>query len=240
MIPWLRAGDPFPPVEAALESPNGLLAASRELTPGRLLAAYQSGIFPWFSDGDPVLWWSPNPRMVLYANELVVSHSLRKRLRAVTRSSEIQIKVDAAFESVMHECAQPRARQEGTWITTAMINAYGELHASGHAHSFETWRGDKLVGGLYGVALGRMFFGESMFARERDASKIALAALVAMLRLEKVRVIDCQQKTAHLASLGAREIPRRDFCRLVRAAAAEMPIEWHRYAGMRNDLLSGY
>jgi leucyl/phenylalanyl-tRNA--protein transferase len=240
MIPWLRSGDPFPRVETALESPNGLLAASSQLDADRLLMAYRRGIFPWFSEGDPVLWWSPDPRMVLFTTEFQVARSLRKRSRSAARSEELRVSIDLAFMEIIRGCAAPRSGQQGTWITPTVVAAYTELHRRGHAHSVEVWRMGQLVGGLYGVAIGRAFFGESMFSREPDASKLALAALVALLRLEQVRVIDCQQKTRHLASLGAREIPRGEFCGLVLSAAAEPAINWRRYAGTRNDLLSGY
>jgi leucyl/phenylalanyl-tRNA--protein transferase len=241
MIPWLQSDEPFPPAEAALRSPNGLLAASGTLDPDRLLLAYRRGIFPWFSEGDPVLWWSPDPRMVLFTDELRVSHSLRKLIRNVSRTQALQVRIDTAFESVMRACGEARPGQGGTWISEMMIDAYGRLHRSGYAHCVEVWRDDVLVGGLYGVAIGRAFFGESMFSRVRDASKLALAALVSLLRSEGVRMIDCQQRTSHLASLGAREIPRREFCSALRVAAAEAPIDWDRLArAMGNELLSGY
>jgi leucyl/phenylalanyl-tRNA--protein transferase len=241
MIPWLRPADPFPPVESALKAPCGLLAASDGLDADRLVRAYCHGIFPWFAQDEPVLWWSPDPRMVLWVDELRVTRSLRKKLRAVARSAGPQVFVDRAFLQVIRHCAAPRAGQEGTWITPSIIGAYTELHRRGLAHSVEVWRDDDLVGGLYGVAIGRMVFGESMFAREPDASKIALAALVRLMQIEGARVIDCQQNTQHLASLGAREIGRREFCSIVRAQVAEAAISWSRYSGAaRNDLLSGY
>ena len=211
MIPWLRGNAPFPPVEKALKSPNGLLCAGGDLTAGRLLAAYSRGIFPWFSEGDPILWWSPDPRMVLFPEELKVSRSLRK---AVARGS-FEIRMDTAFQSVMQACAEPRDGQAGTWIVPEIVEAYTRLHEMGFAHSVESWRDGVLVGGLYGMALGRAFFGESMFAREADASKVALVRLVARLRERDFTVVDCQQNTAHLASLGAREIPRAAFSQLL-------------------------
>ena len=229
MIPWLAAGQPFPPVRAALAHPNGLLAASHDLSVDRLLDAYKHGIFPWYSTGEPVLWWSPHPRMVLFTDEFRVSRTFGKTLRRVARSGTIELRANSAFEAVMRACAAPRGEDVGTWITTEMITAYTALHRLGVAVSIETWNSGELVGGLYGISLGRMFYGESMFARATDASKIALAALVRLLLREKVRVIDCQQNTQHLASLGAREIGRADFLAHVRAAVDDAPIDWHTY-----------
>jgi len=212
MIPWLEPGDPFPPAERALREPNGLLAAGADLTPDRILDAYERGIFPWYSEGQPVLWWTPDPRMVLFPPELKLSRSLRKRLAR----RDVGVRADTAFEDVMRGCAAPRSRQDGTWITARMADAYARLHRTGHAHSVETWRNGQLVGGLYGIALGRMFYGESMFAREPDASKIALAHLVRQIGRWGYGMIDCQMKTVHLARFGAREIPRADFMRKLR------------------------
>jgi leucyl/phenylalanyl-tRNA--protein transferase len=209
VIPWLDRHAPFPPVSKALASPNGLLAAGADLSPGRLLDAYSRGIFPWFSAGDPILWWSPHPRMVLFPDELRVTRSLRKR----AASDRFETRVDTAFEAVMRECAAPREGQAGTWILPEMVAAYVRLHELGFAHSVESWREDRLVGGLYGLHLGNVFFGESMFSREPDASKVALVKLVARVKAAGVALIDCQQATGHLASLGAREIPRREFVR---------------------------
>lgn len=211
MIPWLRTADPFPPVETALREPNGLLAAGADLSPQRLLDAYGRGIFPWFNAGEPILWWSPDPRMVLFPMEFEPSRSLRKRLRRI----DCEVKVDTAFREVMLACAGPRSGQRGTWITPQMVDAYVCLHALGHAHSVETWIDGELVGGLYGVAIGRVFFGESMFTRVTDASKIAFAHLVAKLREWGYGLIDCQMSTRHLASLGAREVPRSEFTALL-------------------------
>ncbi|NJD89547.1 MAG: leucyl/phenylalanyl-tRNA--protein transferase [Betaproteobacteria bacterium] len=211
MIPYLRPQDPFPPVSRALRSPNGLLAAGADLSPERLLDAYSRGIFPWFSEGEPILWWSPHPRMVLFPGELKVSRSLR---RTVARAT-FETRFDTAFEAVMRECAAPRDGQAGTWIVPGMVRAYTRLHELGFAHSVESWKDGRLAGGLYGILLGRVFFGESMFSRESDASKAALVKLVERLRSLEVRVIDCQQATRHLASLGAREIPRREFAQLL-------------------------
>lgn len=207
MIPWLNPNDPFPPLESALREPNGLLAAGGDLSPQQLIEAYSRGIFPWFNPGEPVLWWSPDPRMVLFPGELKVSRSLRKTLK----KRDYEVRVDTAFRQVMKACAAPRDGHGGTWITPAMIDAYTELHRLGLAHSVETWMEGKLVGGLYGVSLGRMFYGESMFSLATDASKIAFVHLVRQLERWGFGMIDCQMKTAHLASLGAREIPRAEF-----------------------------
>lgn len=209
MIPWLRANDPFPPLATALADPNGLLAASEDLSWQRLLDAYGRGIFPWYSTGQPVLWWSPDPRMVLPTAEFRMSRSLRRAVQSGT----FEIRVDTAFDAVMRGCAAPRADQDGTWITATVRAGYGALFRRGYAHSVESWLGGELVGGLYGVAIGRMFFGESMFARQTDASKVALAHLVRQLCAWNFPLIDCQQQTAHLASLGARPIPRAEFAK---------------------------
>ena len=211
MIPWLEEGAPFPPLRRALKEPNGLLAAGGDLSPERLISGYRQGIFPWFSEGDPILWWSPDPRMVLFPGELKVSRSLGKTLR----NRRYEVRFDSAFREVVEGCAAPRRGESGTWIGEGMIGAYLELHGRGYAHSVETWIGGKLAGGLYGVALGGVFFGESMFSRVRDASKIALAALVAHLRSAEFGLIDCQMHTRHLETLGAREIPRARFSRLL-------------------------
>ncbi|MDP2832198.1 MAG: leucyl/phenylalanyl-tRNA--protein transferase [Pseudomonadota bacterium] len=217
MIPWLHPATPFPPLETALTEPNGLLAAGDDLSLPRLLEAYRHGIFPWFNEGEPVLWWSPDPRMVLFPDEFKRSRSLKKRLAR----ADYEVRVDTAFTRVMRACAESRGEGGGTWIGEPMIAAYGALHEAGYAHSFETWMdgedGEELVGGLYGVAVGRAFFGESMFTRKTDASKIALAHLVATLEQHDFGVIDCQMNTAHLASLGARAIPRGEFSRLLAA-----------------------
>jgi leucyl/phenylalanyl-tRNA--protein transferase len=207
MIPWLDSHEPFPPVSAALEEPNGLLAAGADLSEERLIEAYRSGIFPWFSEEQPPLWWSPDPRMVLFPQEFKISRSLTKRLR----KRDYEIRTDSCFEAVMRACAAPRAAQDGTWITDDMIAAYCALNRRGMAHSVETWINGELAGGLYGIALGRMFYGESMFARATDASKLALAHLVRQLEHMDFGMIDCQMRTSHLASFGAREIPRREF-----------------------------
>ena len=227
MIPWLSARTPFPPVATALREPNGLLAAGADLAPERIVAAYRQGIFPWYSDGQPILWWSPDPRMVLPVAEFRVSRSLRKRVRAGT----FETRIDTDFRAVIGACARtPRGGQGGTWITPEMADAYWELHRRGYAHSLESWRDGRLVGGLYGIALGRVFFGESMFAHETDASKVALVALVAQLQRLGVPLIDCQQETAHLATFGARPIPRARFAAQLAELihSADPPPGWRR------------
>jgi len=209
---WLEPHSPpeaFPRVEQALDEPNGLLAVGGDLKPERLLAAYRRGIFPWYSRGQPILWWSPDPRTVLFPDALHVSRSLRKRLR----QGRYALSVDTAFAQVIKGCAAPRARQPGTWITPEMELAYCRLHALGRARSIECWAAGELVGGLYGVALGRVFFGESMFSRRSDASKVALAHLCTL----GYALIDCQLPSAHLARLGAVTLPRRRFLRLLDA-----------------------
>lgn len=208
MIPWLTESLEFPPLSRALREPNGLLAAGGDLTPERIITAYHNGIFPWFSSGDPILWWSPDPRMVLVPGELKISRSLRRTLR----KGEYEVRLDSAFEQVIGNCSTlPREGQAGTWITPEMRAAYLRLHRLGVAHCVETWIDGELVGGLYGIALGRAFFGESMFSLRTDASKIALAHLCAYLQAREFGIIDCQMETAHLASLGARPIPRDRF-----------------------------
>ena len=225
MLTWLSHDDPFPPVERALKDPNGLLAAGADLSVPRLLDAYRHGIFPWYSGREPILWWSPDPRMVLHCDELKVSRSLAKNIR----NKGYGVRIDTSFEQVLRHCAEPRKGEAGTWLGPAMRRAYLELHRAGHAHSFETWRGDDLVGGLYGVAIGRMFYGESMFSRATDASKVALVGLVSHLREKGFPLIDCQMKTPLLASLGAREIARRAFLRRLAALVnyPEMPGRWN-------------
>jgi leucyl/phenylalanyl-tRNA--protein transferase len=211
MIPWLEPGAAFPPVETALDNPNGLLCAGADLAPATLVGAYARGIFPWYAEGQPLLWWSPDPRMVLFPEEFKVSRSLHKTVRA----GRFEVRFDTAFEQVIAGCAAPRRAQGGTWIVDAMRSAYTRLHHLGIAHSAESWCGGELVGGLYGVALGRVFFGESMFTRATDASKVALVALVDKLRHDGFALVDCQQETRHLASFGARPIARREFVRLL-------------------------
>lgn len=235
-IPWLGPNDPLPPVERALRRPNGLLAAGGGLAVSRLLDAYSRGCFPWFNEGEPVLWWSPDPRMILVPDELHVSRSLIKRIR----HGGFTVRADTAFRQVMTACAAPRPGQSGTWITDEMIAAYGALHDSGAAHSIETWMDADLVGGLYGVAIGRAFFGESMFARVTDASKIAFVHLVAQLQLWAFGVVDCQMNTAHLAAFGAHEIPRTSFLALIRTQIARdaPPVPWQLDVHLSDRLLS--
>ena len=208
MIPFLGPLDPFPPVEQALGEHGGLLAVGADLTPARLLDAYRRGIFPWGRvEGQPI-WFSPDPRMVLFPSEFRLTRSLRRTLRAGT----CEVRLDHDFPAVIAACsATPRPGQDGTWICPAMQNAYLRMHELGWAHSVETWKDGELVGGLYGLAIGRVFYGESMFSHRRDASKIAFAHLVRYLLAHDFGLIDCQMRTEHLASLGAREIPRDDF-----------------------------
>jgi leucyl/phenylalanyl-tRNA--protein transferase len=228
-ITWLSPHDApewFPPAEQALEEPAGLLAAGGDLSPERLLAAYRRGIFPWYSPGQPVLWWSPDPRAVLFPEEFRISRSLAKTLRNAGFSAS----VDADFAAVIDGCAAPRLGSPGTWITGEMRAAYLRLHELGHAHSVEVWHGGKLVGGLYGVRLGGVFFGESMFSGQRDASKAALAHLVQVCGANALAVIDCQLPSHHLESLGARSIPRSQFQALLAehadaASAALLPLK---------------
>ena len=215
----------FPPVETALADPNGLLAMGGDLSPTRLLDAYRHGIFPWFNPGEPILWWSPDPRMVLVPGEIRVTRSLAKRMR----NAGFEVRLDTAFVEVMRACAAPREGAGGTWISPAMVAAYTRLFDVGYAHSVETWHAGRLVGGLYGVAIGRMFYGESMFSREPDASKVALVRLARQLQHWNFGLIDCQMETPHLASLGAHTMPRAEFT----ARLAELvnlphhPGPWH-------------
>jgi leucyl/phenylalanyl-tRNA---protein transferase len=217
-LTWLSARDApenFPPLEQALDEPAGLLAAGGDLSAARLLAAYGQSIFPWYSPGQPVLWWAPDPREVLFPGEFRISRSLKKALR----NRGYRTTIDQDFCAVIKGCAAPRAASAGTWITSDMQSAYADLHARGFAHSIETYRGAELIGGLYGVRLGAVFFGESMFSRERDASKIALAHLVAASVRNDIVVIDCQLPSGHLRSLGSRPISRAQFRALVSAHA---------------------
>lgn len=209
-LPWLDSPESrFPDIDEALDEPNGLLAVGGDLSAERLLVAYRSGIFPWFEQGQPILWWSPDPRMVLFPDELCISRSLQKTLN----KSPYSVTMDTAFAEVIACCAQPRGDSRGTWITPAMQQAYTELFRRGFAHSVEVWRGDELVGGLYGIALGRVFFGESMFSFESNTSKIALVNLVKQLQQWNYELIDCQVSSDHLESLGASEISRDEFSR---------------------------
>ncbi len=222
MIPFLGPADPFPPVEQALDEPDGLLAAGGTLSVKRLVDAYQRGIFPWFNEGDPILWWSPNPRTVLRPAKVHVSHSLRKRLK----KQQFFVSIDRAFERVLDGCAAPRTTELGTWLSAPMRRAYLSLQEANVAHSVEVWMDGELAGGLYGVAIGRMFFGESMFARRTDASKIAMVRLCAQLERWHVPLIDCQLETGHLLSLGAEQMPRRRFVAEVRRLVTEPAPPW--------------
>lgn len=209
-LPWLDSPESsFPDISLALVDPNGLLAAGGELTSTRLLDAYSHGIFPWFEEGQPILWWSPDPRMVLFLEDLHVSKSLQKALA----KPYFSVTMDKAFADVIACCAEPRGDSPGTWITDEMQSAYIDLHTAGHAHSVEVWREGKLVGGLYGIAIGQLFFGESMFSHESNASKIALVNLVKQLQQWNYKLIDCQVSSEHLESLGALEISREQFRR---------------------------
>lgn len=204
-------GQNFPSVNKALREPDGLLAIGGCLSQNRLLNAYRQGIFPWYNPGEAILWWSPDPRLVLFPEKLVISRSLAKTLR----KNSYAVTIDQAFNDVITACANPRKDAAGTWITTGISNAYNQLHQAGFAHSVETWLGDELVGGLYGVAIGQVFFGESMFHTKTDASKVAFTTLVQQLHAWDFQLIDCQIHTQHLASLGAEEISRACFSQLL-------------------------
>lgn len=222
-IPVLRPGviEPFPPVESAFREPDGLLAAGGDLSPERLLDAYRHGIFPWFSHGQPILWWSPDPRTVFATDRVHVSTRLKRWLR----HCDWTIHADRDFAAVVRACAAPRATQKGTWITSEMYEAYCWLHALGHAHSVEVYAADRLVGGIYGVAVGRMFFGESMFSGETNGSKVALIALCRILHSWGFDLLDAQVASPHLATLGAYDMPRTDFvAHLAKACAEPFPI----------------
>ena len=213
-IHWIDARDPvdsFPPVDSALQNPDGLLAAGGDLQPDRLIAAYQRGIFPWYSTGQPILWWSPDPRAILLPQDMKVTRSLRKSIR----KQAFESRIDYDFDAVITACGDPLYRRDGTWITEEMRAAYSKLYQLGFAHSVETWQQDKLVGGLYGVQLGQVFFGESMFSRVPDASKFALKCLCEQLISQGVGMIDCQMATSHLLSLGAQLIPRTEFTQML-------------------------
>lgn len=228
---WVAPGDPLPDPRTA--SPEGLAAVGMDLSPQRLEEAYRQGMFPWFNDGDPVLWWSPDPRMVLNCADFKVSHSLGKKLRQIERTERlpqapITVTTNLAFEDVMAACAGPRIAADSTWILAPIRQVYSAWHQQGYVHSIETWLDGELVGGLYGVRLGSMFFGESMFSHASDASKIALAYLVRFLQRHGVAHIDCQQETGHLASLGARPIPRNDFLGLLAQHVGQASFAWKR------------
>lgn len=214
-ITWLTPGDSsdaFPPLEMALSDPEGLLAAGGDLSTERLLYAYRSGIFPWYEDGQPLLWWSPDPRCVMQADDLHISRRLRRELR----KSTAEVRFNTVFRDVIRACAAPRRSQQGTWITAQMIEAFERLHAEGWAHSIEVWRNDRLTGGLYGLAIGRAFFGESMFSGEPNASKIALLALARRMNLGDFELLDCQVASRHLLDMGARLMPREQFADLLK------------------------
>lgn len=241
-LPWLKPQDPFPAAHHALgaDSPApGLLAAGGALDTEHLLSAYSQGIFPWFSLGQPVLWWSPDPRMVLRPSAFRLHRSLRKTLQKFRTDPRCEIRIDHGFGRVMCACANAvRQQQNSTWIVPEMLTAYEAFHAAGHAHSVETWVDGQLVGGLYCIGLGRAVFGESMFAHSTDASKIALAALVCLCRRAGVALIDCQQNTAHLASLGAQEIPRTQFLQHLQLARTEPAVHWHFEPQLWDELLA--
>jgi leucyl/phenylalanyl-tRNA--protein transferase len=234
---WLSADDPpdeFPDLGLALDDPNGLLAVGGDLSVPRLLSAYRAGIFPWYQDDQPILWWSPDPRAVLFPNELHVSRSLRRTIR----KNRYTVSIDHDFSGVISACAASRS-EDGTWITADMAAAYKRLHEEGHAHAAETWLDGELVGGLYGVNIGRVFFGESMFSRRADASKVALVQLVCACRELGIRLIDCQIASSHLASLGSRQISRKAFGDLLhRYTAFSSPSKWARPAMQTAELLA--
>ena len=239
-LSWINPDDPLPPTQLALtpdEGANGLLAAGADLSSKRLQEAYQRGIFPWFSKGEPVLWWTPDPRMVLKIADFKVSKSFSKTLRRACTDPELEIHCDQNFEGVMRACAEARPGQSGTWISDPMIQCYCELHSLGLAHCVTAHRGGQLLGGLYCVAIGKMVFGESMFSRAPDGSKLALAALVGWLRSQGGLVIDCQQKTEHLASLGAQEIRRQEFEFIVQDLTRRDPLAWSTAPVSQLDLL---
>ena len=229
-LPWLQPGDPFPDPEQAWNDQQpapGLLAAGGALDVDTLQRAYARGIFPWFSEGQPILWWSTDPRMVLFTDEFRLHRSLRKTVARFAADARCEIRFDGDFDAVIRACAtSERPGQSGTWIVPAMVSAYRDFHRAGYAHSVETWIDGRLAGGLYCVVVGHAVFGESMFTRVPDASKIALAALVAWARHAGIALIDCQQNTRHLASLGAREIPRAEFVQHARAQARRGPAPW--------------
>lgn len=210
-LPWLDQGPDFPPVASALAEPDGLLAAGGDLSASRLLEAYRHGIFPWYGPEQPILWWSPDPRLVLRPSNIRISRSMDK----VLRNRSYEVRFDTEFERVVRACAAPRDEDGGTWISEDMIVAYRALHELGFAHSVETWVDEQLVGGLYGINIGRMFYGESMFSRVADASKIALVHLCQVLKQHDYPLIDCQMQTAHLQRMGGETMPRAQFCQEV-------------------------
>lgn len=230
ILPQLTATDTsFPDVETALHEPDGLLAWDGDLSPARLLNAYQNGIFPWCSEDEPLLWWSPSQRMVLTFDNLHISHSLKKRLKKMQRDPQgtLEVRLDSAFEDVIRACAsKKRSGQHGTWIAEDFIQAYTQLHYLGYAHSVETWCDNQLVGGLYGVSIGKMFYGESMFSYQTDSSKIALVFLMYYLVQQGVELIDCQQDTPHLTSMGGHCIARKDFSAHLQKVCGLTPVQW--------------
>ena len=239
-ITWINSNDPpetFPEINTAFETPDGLLAAGGDLSSERLLYAYRHGIFPWFDEGQPILWWSPDPRCVLYTDELRLT---RRTVRSL-KNCDFTIRVNTAFSDVVTSCAAQREGQDGTWITAEMMVAYQDLHEHNWAHSIEVWAGNRLVGGLYGIAIDRVFFGESMFSRENNASKAAMFALCKMLRENNVALLDCQVESPHLLSLGARLISRPQFAAILQAACADpLPLcIWPSEAVKIADIIAG-
>lgn len=235
-LPWLAPDNlKFPDIEDAWEDPNGLLAAGGDLSPARLIEAYRRGIFPWYEDDQPILWWSPHPRMLLFSEELHTSRSLRK----VLRLTPFEVSIDQAFAQVIEQCSLPRREQGGTWITPAMKTAYIDLHQGGVAHSLEIWQEGSLVGGIYGVAIGRAFFGESMFSRVSNASKVALVILSKALNQWNFGFIDCQMETSHLRSMGARAVARDEFKKLLlHYTGLSEPANAWQLNGLAHDLVS--
>lgn len=240
-IPWLETNSPLPSPETAQKKGTeleGLVAAGGGLSVERLCEAYSQGMFPWFSEGQPVLWWSPDPRMVLQTEHFRLHRSLRKTLHKFRANAQAEIRIDSAFDQVIRHCAGlSRPGQNGTWIVQDMVQAYEALHAAGHAHSVETWIDGQLVGGLYCMAMGRALFGESMFALQTDASKIALAALVAFAKAHQIAWIDCQQNTRHLASFGAFEIPRHELLAKIEQARQQPVLAWEFQSIYWNELM---
>jgi len=222
-LPWLKPNSTlFPPTDSALDEPNGLLAVGGDLSEERLLSAYRQGIFPWFSDGEPILWWTPSPRMVLFPEKLHISRSLRKTLR----QRGFQITINRCFPEVIQACAEPRSKvdkeeERGTWITNDIKGAYIHLHQNGYAHSFEVWREQQLVGGLYGVAIGQIFFGESMFSRTTNGSKIAFVYMAQLLKKWHYELIDCQVYSDHLSTLGVKEIEKSKFETIIKESVGK-------------------
>ena len=241
-LPWLEPQMPFPSAHSAWgaqSSAPGLLAAGAALDVDTLKSAYGNGIFPWFSEGQPILWWSPEPRMVLKVEDFILHRSLKKTLFRFSQDSDSEIRVDTAFEQVIQSCAHAiRLQQSGTWIVPAMVQAYIDMHQRGYSHSIEVWKNQQLVAGLYCISLGQAVFGESMFTTVPDGSKIALAALLALCKAQGVAWIDCQQNTTHLASLGAAPIGRTDFLNKVQAAKALPPVDWRFTPLYWNQILS--